>query len=136
MDLEEGLTSGVAVVKSKALRIGVVGGGGVVLREEAVGKKGTKGVGGAEGLDGARRGLLGVVGGDHEGEDANEGEGGIGGGDGRSLGNGFGAGLASSSICSALSRTNSFNIRRLGFFGLEGGVGAFGEVGGRDELSV
>ena len=77
MDLEEGLARGVAVVKSKALRIGVVG-RGVVFEEEAVGKKGVKGEGrpgGARGLEGARRGLLGVVGGDHEGEDGNEGEG-------------------------------------------------------------
>ena len=96
MDLEEGHVSGVAVVKSKALRIGVLGGGEVL--EEVVGKKGAEGegkAGGAEGLEGARRGLLGVVGGDHEGEDGNEGEGGFWEGDGRGLRRNFAAMLLS-----------------------------------------
>ena len=52
------------------------------------------------------------------------------------MGNDFAAVLVCSSMGSVLSRTNSFKIRRFGFLDLGGGVGVFGKVGGRDELSV
>ena len=112
--MEDGLASGVAVVKSKAFRTGVH----------------------EEGEVGARSGLLGVVGGDHDGADGDEGGGGIGGGEGRGFDCGFVTRWSSLSTCSVLSPMNSLKIRRFGLFGFGGGVGLFGAVKGRGIFSV